>query len=217
MPFQSASARQSSWRMSEMPGHAVLVPAVRARAGVVVREVVPGVAALRVVLAHGAPGALAQVRAPLVPGVRGEEVVLGAARRLGEARVLGGLGRFGMGISPSGSEWCQIEEVPGPRVERDVEPVAQVVAAALVGLAGRGVVEPPARGRAGRPTAARRARPRARRRGSRRRACAAPSSRQPQATRFCQVSLPSHPRRSPSCQSPLAEDGVARARRSSRS
>ena len=69
--------------------HAVLVPTVGAGARVVVREGVPGVAALGVVLAHGAPGALAQVRAPLVPGVGGEEVVFGAAGGLGEAGVLG--------------------------------------------------------------------------------------------------------------------------------
>ena len=83
------------------PGHAVLVPAVGAGARVVVREGVPGVAALGVVLAHGAPGALAQVRAPLVPRVRGEEVVLGAAGRLGEARVLGGPGRLAIGTGQS--------------------------------------------------------------------------------------------------------------------
>ena len=47
---------------------AVLSPAVGARAGLVVGEVVPGVAALAVVLADGAPLALAQVGAPLPPG-----------------------------------------------------------------------------------------------------------------------------------------------------
>ena len=71
-------------------GHPVLVPAVRARARVVVRERRPRIAALRVVLAHGAPRPLAQIRPPLVPRVRGEQIVLGAARRLGEACVLGG-------------------------------------------------------------------------------------------------------------------------------
>ena len=50
--------------------HAVLVPAVGARAGVVVRERGPGVAAGAVVLADRAPGALRQVRAPLVPRAR---------------------------------------------------------------------------------------------------------------------------------------------------
>ena len=47
---------------------AVLAPAVGARAGVVVREVVPGRAVWRVVLAHGAPLALGQVRPPAPPG-----------------------------------------------------------------------------------------------------------------------------------------------------
>ena len=106
----------------------------------VVGEVVPGVAVLGVVLAHGAPGALAEVWAPLVPRVRVEEVVLGAARSLGEAPVLGGVGiRHG----DQSSDRSQVEQVPGPGVERDVEPVAQVVAAALVALAGAGVAEPP--------------------------------------------------------------------------
>ena len=155
------------------PGHAVLVPAVGARAGVVVGEVVPGVAALGVVLADGAPGALAQVRAPLVPRVRGEEVVLGAAGRLGEARVLGGrCRRSAWGQSSAESSGVRSKRCQAHGLERDVEPVAEVVAAALVALAGGGVVEPPRRGRAGRPTAARRGRTRARRRGSRRRACA---------------------------------------------
>ena len=72
-------------------GHAVLVPAVRARAGVIVWEVVPGVTALGVVLADRSPCALAQVRAPLVPGVGVEEIVLGPAGRLGQARMLRGV------------------------------------------------------------------------------------------------------------------------------
>ncbi len=78
-------------------GHPVLVPPVRARAGVVVGEGPPGVAVRGVVLAHGAPGALAEVGAPLVPGVGGEQVGLGAAGRLGQPRVLGG-GRRGWGV-----------------------------------------------------------------------------------------------------------------------
>ncbi len=45
----------------------VLVPAVRPGAGVLVREVVPGVAVGAVVLAHGAPRALAEVRSPALP------------------------------------------------------------------------------------------------------------------------------------------------------
>src|SRR5205823_11560198 len=49
-------------------GQAVFAPAVRPRAGLIVGEVVPGVAALAVVFAHSAPLALAQVRPPLLPG-----------------------------------------------------------------------------------------------------------------------------------------------------
>src|SRR5260370_23881210 len=48
-------------------GDAVLVPAVRARAGVLEREILPGGALGAVVLAHGAPTALGQVRAPALP------------------------------------------------------------------------------------------------------------------------------------------------------
>src|SRR5262249_20851299 len=46
---------------------AVLVPAVRARARMVVREEAPRVAVAAVVLADGAPGALGEVRAPTAP------------------------------------------------------------------------------------------------------------------------------------------------------
>ena len=49
-------------------GQAVLPPAVGARAGLIVGEVVPGVAALAVVLAHGAPLTFAEVGPPRFPG-----------------------------------------------------------------------------------------------------------------------------------------------------
>jgi hypothetical protein len=49
-------------------GEAVLAPAVGPGAGLIVGEVVPGVAAPTVILPHRAPLALAQVRAPLLPG-----------------------------------------------------------------------------------------------------------------------------------------------------
>ena len=49
-------------------GQAVFAPAIGARAGLVVGEVIPGVAALAVVLADGPPLALAQVGSPLLPG-----------------------------------------------------------------------------------------------------------------------------------------------------
>ena len=60
-------------------GHPVLVPAVGARPGVIVRERVPGVAVGAVVLADRAPGPLAQVRAPLIPGARLDPAVLRVA------------------------------------------------------------------------------------------------------------------------------------------
>jgi len=46
----------------------ILAPPVGAGAGLVVAEVVPGIAAFAVVLADGSPLALAQVRPPLFPG-----------------------------------------------------------------------------------------------------------------------------------------------------
>ena len=114
-------------------------------------------------------------------------------------------------VSPPGREWCQGEEVPGPGLERDVEPVAEVVAAALVALAGGGVVElprlpaqlvPRQRDVAGRRRVAevhddeRRdvAAPAPGRRGSA--SCRCPPSR----------------RTSPSCHSPVRKTRVARAR-----
>ena len=52
-------------------GDAVLVPAIGARSGMVVREVFPRLAVLAVVLAHGAPCAIADVRAPSAPVASG--------------------------------------------------------------------------------------------------------------------------------------------------
>ena len=49
-------------------GQAVLAPAIGAGAGLVVAEVIPGVAAFAVVLADGSPLAFAEVRPPLLPG-----------------------------------------------------------------------------------------------------------------------------------------------------
>ena len=54
----------------------VLPPAIRAAACVVVREVVPGGAVLGIILAHGAPLPLGQVRTPALP-VACAGVVLG--------------------------------------------------------------------------------------------------------------------------------------------
>ena len=49
-------------------GDAVFAPAIRAGAGVIVGEEVPGVAVLAVVLAHGAPLPFTEIRPPLLPG-----------------------------------------------------------------------------------------------------------------------------------------------------
>src|SRR5262249_6002260 len=72
------------------PEQAVLAPAIHAAARVVVREVRPAVARTRVVLAHGAPLALRQVRAPAppvghAPGVLGQSLTLGVIHRSGHA------------------------------------------------------------------------------------------------------------------------------------
>src|SRR5260221_9772764 len=48
-------------------GQAVLSPSVGARAGLVVGEVIPGIAAFTIVFADGPPLALAQVRSPFFP------------------------------------------------------------------------------------------------------------------------------------------------------
>ena len=58
------------------PGQTVLAPAVGPGAGVVMRQVVPGVAVRAVVLADRAPLPLADVRAPLVPLARLAQAVL---------------------------------------------------------------------------------------------------------------------------------------------
>src|SRR5262249_9842284 len=65
-------------------GEAILAPAVGARARVIVREVLPGVAGRAVVFAHGAPGALADVGPPPLP-------VNFARVRLAQALLFGGL------------------------------------------------------------------------------------------------------------------------------
>src|SRR5262249_20991762 len=47
--------------------HAVLVPAIHPAAGMVVREIVPGVSVGAVLLTHGCLGALAEIGAPALP------------------------------------------------------------------------------------------------------------------------------------------------------
>ena len=46
---------------------AILIPAVRARASMIVREILPSIAVRAVVLTHRAPGALAEVGTPAFP------------------------------------------------------------------------------------------------------------------------------------------------------
>ena len=61
-------------------GQAVLAPAVGLAAGLVVGEEVPGVAVGAVVLAHGAPGALGDVRTPAPPRRRARRAARPGAR-----------------------------------------------------------------------------------------------------------------------------------------
>ncbi len=67
-------------------GEPVLVPPVGPGPGVVVGEVAPGVTVLAVVLAHGAPAALGQVRAPGPPRAGLVEAGLGMTHRLHPSR-----------------------------------------------------------------------------------------------------------------------------------
>ncbi len=62
------------------PRHAVLVPPVRPGPGMIMRKILPRVTVVAVVLPNRAPGPLRQVRPPLVPGIRLEQVVLRRAR-----------------------------------------------------------------------------------------------------------------------------------------
>src|SRR5262245_6704970 len=61
-------------------GETVLAPAIDAAAGVVVREIIPGIAVGRIVFAHRAPLALGKIRPPTTPvfrtGVGGVEAGL---------------------------------------------------------------------------------------------------------------------------------------------
>jgi hypothetical protein len=66
-------------------GEPVLAPAIRARSSLVVREVVPRVAALAIVLAHRAPLPFAQVGPPLPPAA----LVVARCRQPAGLRTLG--------------------------------------------------------------------------------------------------------------------------------
>jgi hypothetical protein len=70
--------------------HAVFVPSIRPRSGMIMGKETPGVAAVAVVLPYGAPSTLGEVGTPLVPGIRLEQIVLRPASGLSEPRVLGG-------------------------------------------------------------------------------------------------------------------------------
>src|SRR5581483_6075366 len=70
------------------PGDPVLVPAIGARARVVVRQVLPRGAVRAVVFAHRAPGAVADVWAPPAPVLRAHAVLFDADRFGGRLHVL---------------------------------------------------------------------------------------------------------------------------------
>src|SRR5215208_5644369 len=82
---------------------AVLAPAVGAGAGVVVGEGVPGVAALGVVLAHGAPLAVGEVGAPAPPGDAGVGLLQAGALGVGRRRVGRGVAGCDHGSPRGGS------------------------------------------------------------------------------------------------------------------
>src|SRR5262245_10354422 len=73
-PFHTASAKQRCWFSSETP-ETVLAPVIRTGARLIVAEVVPGITGVAVVLAHGAPLALAEIRAPALPPGRAGAVL----------------------------------------------------------------------------------------------------------------------------------------------
>ena len=66
-PFQNDERETEQLLVVADPAQAVLVPPVGAGAGVVVGEVVPGVAVAAVVLTHRAPRPLGEIRSPSQP------------------------------------------------------------------------------------------------------------------------------------------------------
>src|SRR4249919_1785379 len=76
--------------------HAVLIPPIGAGPCVIMWEEGPGIAVGTVVLAYGAPRTLRKVRAPLIPGVGVEQVVLCATGRLGQSQVLCSVASWGV-------------------------------------------------------------------------------------------------------------------------
>ena len=93
------------------PGEAILAPAIRPAPRVVVREVVPGVSARAVVLSHGAPRAIADVRAPAPPFALARRLLLetrvlsGAAPATGDRGARGRSGRSCGGARRSSGAW----------------------------------------------------------------------------------------------------------------
>jgi hypothetical protein len=71
-------------------GHAVFVPSVGPRPRMIMRKETPSITAVAVVLPHGAPGPLGEIRAPLVPGIGLRQIVLRASSGLSEPAMLGG-------------------------------------------------------------------------------------------------------------------------------
>ena len=67
MPFHSASAKHKPLLVVADAGEAVFTPAIRAGAGLIVREVVPRISVGAVVLADRAPLSFAQVGPPALP------------------------------------------------------------------------------------------------------------------------------------------------------
>ena len=106
---------------------------------------------------------------------------------------------------------CRSKRCHAHGAELDVEPVAEVVAAALVAPRRMRRREPPGCGRAGRPTAATRGRRRVPSPRLTTTSLRGASPRQPHATSSCHVSFPSQPRRSASCQSPSRRTGSPEA------
>ncbi len=72
------------------PRHAVLVPPERTGPGMIMRKILPRVATVAVVLPNRAPGPFRQVRPPLVPRIRLEQVVFRRTRGLGQPGMLSG-------------------------------------------------------------------------------------------------------------------------------
>jgi hypothetical protein len=72
------------------PGHTVFIPSVRPRPRMIMRKETPGITAVAVVLAYRAPGALGEIRPPLIPRIGLRQIVLRASSGLSQPAMLGG-------------------------------------------------------------------------------------------------------------------------------